>query len=77
MPVTLRCLETKNGIDQRVSSFVVPVGATINMDGTALYEAVAALFIGQVNDIDMSFGQIVTIRYQINSVVSFLYIPST
>lgn len=71
MPVTLRCLETKNGIDQRVSSFVVPVGATINMDGTALYEAVAALFIGQVNDIDMSFGQIVTIRYQFNSTVSF------
>lgn len=68
MPVTLRCLETKNGIDQRVSSFVVPVGATINMDGTALYEAVAALFIGQVNDIDMSFGQIVTIRYQFNSI---------
>ena len=63
MPVTLRCLEMKNGIDQRVSSFVVPVGATINMDGTALYEAVAALFIGQVNDMDMSFGQIITIRY--------------
>lgn len=65
MPVTLRCLEMKNGIDQRVSSFVVPVGATINMDGTALYEAVAALFIGQVNDMDMSFGQIITIRYYI------------
>lgn len=63
MPVTLRCLEMKNGIDPRVSSFVIPVGATINMDGTALYEAVAALFIAQVNDIDMSFGQIVTIRY--------------
>ncbi|XP_062596010.1 excitatory amino acid transporter 1-like [Saccostrea cucullata] len=61
MPVTLRCLETNNGIDQRVGSFVVPVGATINMDGTALYEAVAALFIAQVNDMDMSFGQIVTI----------------
>lgn len=75
MPVTLRCLETKNGIDQRVSSFVVPVGATINMDGTALYEAVAALFIGQVNDIDMSFGQIVTIRYQFNSIVSLFYFP--
>jgi Na+/H+-dicarboxylate symporter len=53
----------KNGIDPRVSSFVIPVGATINMDGTALYEAVAALFIAQVNDVDMSFGQIVTIRY--------------
>lgn len=76
MPVTLRCLEMKNGIDQRVSSFVVPVGATINMDGTALYEAVAALFIGQVNDMDMSFGQIVTIRYtSAGFAVSLILIP--
>lgn len=63
MPVTLRCLEVNNKIDPRVSSFVIPVGATINMDGTALYEAVAALFIAQVNNMSMSFGQIVTIRY--------------
>jgi solute carrier family 1 (high affinity glutamate transporter) protein 3 len=63
MPVTLHCLEHNNHIDPRVSSFVVPVGATINMDGTALYEAVAALFIAQVNNMAMDFGQIVTIRY--------------
>lgn len=46
-----------------MTRFVLPVGATINMDGTALYEALAAIFIAQVNDYDLSFGQILTIRY--------------
>ena len=63
MPVTLRCLEVNNHVDPRVSTFVIPVGATINMDGTALYEAVAALFIANVNNISMDFGRILTIRY--------------
>lgn len=45
-----------------MSTFVIPVGATINMDGTALYEAVAALFIANVNGITMDFGNVVTIR---------------
>ena len=40
MPVTFNCVEEKNKIDARISRFVIPVGATINMDGTALYEAV-------------------------------------
>lgn len=61
-------MEVNNHVDPRVSSFVIPVGATINMDGTALYEAVAALFIAQVNDMSMDFGQIVTIRYGSNLV---------
>ena len=62
LPVTMRCLEENNGVDSRVTKFVAPVGATINMDGTALYEAVAVLFIGQMRGIDMNIGQIITVR---------------
>ena len=62
LPVTMRCLEENNGVDSRVIKFVAPVGATINMDGTALYEAVAVLFIGQMRGIDMNIGQIITVR---------------
>lgn len=59
LPVTVNCVEA-NKVDRRVSRFVLPIGATINMDGTALYEGVACLFIAQVNNIELSFGQIVT-----------------
>ncbi|XP_020638461.1 excitatory amino acid transporter 2 isoform X2 [Pogona vitticeps] len=61
LPVTFRCLEENLGIDKRVTRFVLPVGATINMDGTALYEAVAAIFIAQMNGIALDGGQIVTV----------------
>ncbi|XP_069505762.1 excitatory amino acid transporter 5-like isoform X1 [Ambystoma mexicanum] len=61
LPITLKCLLENNGIDRRVARFVLPVGATINMDGTALYEAVAAIFIAQVNEYDLDMGQIITI----------------
>ncbi|XP_037958107.1 excitatory amino acid transporter 1 [Teleopsis dalmanni] len=60
MPLTIKCLDNL-GIDPRVTRFVIPVGATINMDGTALYEAVAALFIAQVRNINYSFGTIVAV----------------
>uniref|UniRef100_A0A8C6P2F0 Amino acid transporter n=1 Tax=Nothobranchius furzeri TaxID=105023 RepID=A0A8C6P2F0_NOTFU len=61
LPVTFRCAEENNRIDKRITRFVLPVGATINMDGTALYEAVAAIFIAQLNDFNLDVGQIVTI----------------
>ncbi|KAJ7428041.1 Excitatory amino acid transporter 3 [Willisornis vidua] len=61
LPVTFRCAEEKNLIDKRITRFVLPVGATINMDGTALYEAVAAVFIAQLNDLQLDIGKIVTI----------------
>jgi Na+/H+-dicarboxylate symporter len=49
LPLTLTCVEQRAGISNRTGSFVLPLGATINMDGTALYEAVAVLFIAQLH----------------------------
>lgn len=57
----MECLEDKNKVDERVSRFVLPIGATINMDGTALYEAVAAIFIAQLRGINLSFSHIVAV----------------
>merc|ERR1712203_291862 len=61
LPVTINALEEKNKVDSRVSRFVLPIGATINMDGTALYEAVSALFIAQLRGIELTGGQVVTV----------------
>ncbi|MBO6936950.1 MAG: dicarboxylate/amino acid:cation symporter [Deltaproteobacteria bacterium] len=56
LPLTIQCVE-RSGVPNEVTSFVLPLGATINMDGTALYEAVAVLFIAQVYGMDLSLGQ--------------------
>ncbi|XP_013781666.1 excitatory amino acid transporter 3-like, partial [Limulus polyphemus] len=61
LPVTFSCLEQKNKIDPRISRFCLPIGATINMDGTALYEAVAAIFIAQLRNVHLNVGKIVAI----------------
>lgn len=55
LPVTLRCVETKAGVSNRVSSFVLPMGATVNMDGTALYECVGVIFISQVMGVELGW----------------------
>lgn len=57
LPVTFRCVEKRAGVSNQTSGFVLPLGATINMDGTALYECVAALFIAQAYGLDLSFTQ--------------------
>lgn len=57
LPVTMECVERRAGVSKRTSSFVLPLGATINMDGTALYECVAAMFIVQAFGIELSFAQ--------------------
>ncbi|XP_066576905.1 excitatory amino acid transporter 3 isoform X2 [Amia ocellicauda] len=61
LPVTIRCAEQNNRIDKRITQFMLPIGATINMDGSALYEAVAAVFIAQLGNYALDIGQIVTI----------------
>ncbi|KRO52451.1 MAG: hypothetical protein ABR79_01290 [Cryomorphaceae bacterium BACL11 MAG-121001-bin54] len=61
LPVTIQRCEDNLGISKEVSSFVLPLGATINMDGTALYQAVAAVFIAQAFGIDLDLGQQLTI----------------
>lgn len=57
LPITMELVEEKNNVDPRAASFVLPLGATINMDGTAMYEAVAAIFIAQIYGIDLGIGQ--------------------
>jgi len=61
LPVTVECVEKNLGVDPKVASFVLPIGATVNMDGTSLYQAVAAVFIAQALGIDLSFYQQMTI----------------
>ena len=61
LPLTMDCVERRAGVSNRVTSFVLPLGATVNMDGTALYECVAAMFIAQAYGVDLSFAQQFTV----------------
>lgn len=56
LPVTMECVEENLGVEEEVSSFVLPIGATINMDGTSLYQAVAAVFIAQAFGMELGFA---------------------
>lgn len=57
LPVTMRCAEQNLQVDRSIGGFVLPLGATVNMDGTALYEAAAALFVANLVGIDLNFAQ--------------------
>lgn len=61
LPVTMDRVKNHVGVDDEVASFVLPIGATINMDGTSLYQAVAAVFIAQALGMDLSIAQQLTI----------------
>lgn len=61
MPVTLECCQERLQLDKDVSRFVIPLGATINMDGTALYQGVAAVFIAQTSGLDLTMADQMTI----------------
>lgn len=56
LPVTMECVEDNLGVDEEVASFVLPIGATINMDGTSVYQGVAAVFIAQAFGLDLSLS---------------------
>ena len=61
LPATLRCTQKNLGVSKSVSSFVLPLGATINMDGTALYQGICALFVAQAYGVDLTFANYMTI----------------
>jgi Na+/H+-dicarboxylate symporter len=61
LPVTIECVTENLGVSNSVCSFTLPLGATINMDGTALYQGVATVFIAQLYGMDLSFGQQLTV----------------
>jgi Na+/H+-dicarboxylate symporter len=63
LPVTIDCAEKNLGISEEVSSFVLPLGATINMDGTSIHQGVSAVFIAQAFGLDLSLGQQLTILF--------------
>jgi len=61
LPVTMECVEQNLGVNKKISSFVLPIGATVNMDGTSLYQAVAVIFLAQLHMIDLTLGQQLTV----------------
>ena len=77
LPVSMECLTENAGVSKRVTSFVLPLGATVNMDGTALYECVAAMFIAQAYGIDLSFStQLIVVTLALFTSIGVAGIPS-
>lgn len=61
IPVTLECMEKNQGVDSRISSFTIPLGATINMDGSAMMQGVAVILIAQLSGVDITFSMFMTV----------------
>lgn len=61
LPSMIKCVEENNGVDKRISRFILPIGATVNMDGAAIFQCIAAVFIAQLNNYELNAGQIFTI----------------
>uniref|UniRef100_A0AAR2JTW7 Amino acid transporter n=1 Tax=Pygocentrus nattereri TaxID=42514 RepID=A0AAR2JTW7_PYGNA len=61
LPSMMKCVEENNGVDKRISRFILPIGATVNMDGAAIFQCIAAVFIAQLNNVELNAGQIFTI----------------
>lgn len=77
LPVSLRALEQRAGVSNRVTSFVLPLGATVNMDGTALYECVAAVFIAQLFGVPLDWGtQLLIVVIALTTSIGVAGIPS-
>ena len=77
LPMTIKCVEKNAGVSNKVSSFVLPLGATINMDGTALYECAGVLFIAQVLGVDLTiYQQLVVVVTALLASVGAAGIPS-
>ncbi|XP_049582037.1 neutral amino acid transporter B(0) [Syngnathus scovelli] len=61
LPLMMKCVEENNGISKQISRFILPIGATVNMDGAACFQCVAAVFIAQLNNYSLNFIQVITI----------------
>uniref|UniRef100_A0A673N5R2 Amino acid transporter n=2 Tax=Sinocyclocheilus rhinocerous TaxID=307959 RepID=A0A673N5R2_9TELE len=61
LPLMMKCVEENNGVSKHISRFILPIGATVNMDGAACFQCVAAVFIAQLNGIPLNFVQVITI----------------
>ena len=76
LPLTMSAVEKKSGVSNKISSFTLPLGATINMDGTALYECVAAMFIAQAYGIELSlFNQLIIVATALLASIGSAAIP--
>jgi proton glutamate symport protein len=77
LPMTIECMEQRAGVSKRVTSFVLPLGSTVNTDGTALYECVAVMFLAQLSGISLDFGtQLLIVMLALLTSIGVAGIPS-